>query len=107
MDRQFDCSLGSFILETFRQRRLFHSTVQPNACLYAMLIEVVLKQMRIQWPFPIDNRMELVERIQVPIHPIVARTLGLEWVASETVHVFGDQLLTWEQYIRRYIDRFG
>jgi hypothetical protein len=107
MDREFGCSIGQFILDEFRRQRLFHSTVQPNANLYAMLMEVVLRQLGIQRSFPVDPRMEMVEGTQVPVHPLVARALDVEWVGTDTTYAFEHGFLTWERYVRRYIERFG
>ena len=107
VDARFGCRIGELILDQFRQERLFHSTVHPIARIYALVMEVVLQRLGIPQAFPVDSRMEMVEGVQVPVHPLIAKALGVTWCTADTTYVVGDRRLTWEQYTRWYIERFG
>jgi len=44
---------------------------------------------------------------QVPIHPKVARDLGVKWVDEKTRYLNRGREITWETYIRSYIEHYG
>ena len=52
---------------------------------------------------PLDE----LARLQVPIHPRVAQTLGVTWVNEGTTYVCRGKKITWEAYIRKYISYYG
>jgi hypothetical protein len=47
------------------------------------------------------------DQMQVPVHPKVAEALGVRWATPERKYRFRQEELTWEQYVRRYIDHYG
>jgi Polysaccharide biosynthesis enzyme WcbI len=107
MDRKFECSIGSFILDNFRTSRLFHATDRPNARLWSMLMRLIVKRLGSRSGYPENPDHDPLQAAQVPVHPKVAGGLEVKWVNPETRYVFGERMVTWETYIREYIDHFG
>ena len=46
-------------------------------------------------------------RLQVPVHPMVARILGVVWADENTRYRWGAEQVTWESYVRSYIRHYG
>ena len=44
---------------------------------------------------------------QVPVHPKVARDLGVKWADERTRYLNRGRQVTWEGYIRSYIEHYG
>jgi hypothetical protein len=44
---------------------------------------------------------------QVPIHPKVARDLEVKWADERTRYLNRGRQVTWESYIRSYIEHYG
>jgi hypothetical protein len=44
---------------------------------------------------------------QVPVHPRVAKDLGVRWADERTRYVMHGRELTWQSYIRSYIEHYG
>ena len=107
MDSEFGCDIGRFILGHFRTERLFHTTNHPNAKLYTMLMQLICDRMGLGLSFPYDERLDQVDGIQVPIHPKIAEAFSVDWVNRATKYIFSNHLVTWEDYIRSYIDYNG
>ena len=43
----------------------------------------------------------------MPVHPKVAQALGVTWARENTKYLYGGEQITWETYVRRYIDHYG
>ena len=41
------------------------------------------------------------------MHPKVAQALGVKWAGENTKYLYGGERITWETYVRRYIDHYG
>lgn len=109
IDRQYDCSIGEFTLENFRTRQVFHTTVRPNWQGFNLLIRMILKSIGVHDPVdPLSQSADASLRIpQVPIHPKVAADLGVKWADENTRYLVLGEEMTWETYIRRYIEHYG
>jgi len=107
LDREFQCDIGRYILDRFRHERLFHTTNHPNAMLYKLLMQLICDRLGLSLSFPYEQSLDQIDGIQVPVHPRVARSLGVDWVNDETQYVFGDRMVTWESYVRLYIEHYG
>ncbi len=108
LDRQFGMSIGSFILENFRSRRVFHTTVRPNWEVFALLMQFIARLVGVKEPVALTERIDAALRNpQVPIHPKVAADLGVKWVDDKTRYLNRGREITWETYIRRYIEHYG
>jgi hypothetical protein len=107
LDREYDCSIGRFILDGFRSKRLFRTTGDPGSALYRMLIQLIVDRLGADLSVPHDFALEGGEPDEVPVHPMVARTLGVTWADEATTYLFHGKPVRWEDYIRRYIEHFG
>jgi polysaccharide biosynthesis acetyltransferase WcbI-like protein len=107
MDKQFGCEIGQFILERFRKRRLFYTTNHPNGQIIGMLMEYLLQQLGMDRSYRPNSSLDHLRRLQVPIHPKVAQELGVTWANERTKYLYGGEEITWETYVRRYIDHYG
>ncbi|HEY1796397.1 MAG TPA: WcbI family polysaccharide biosynthesis putative acetyltransferase [Stellaceae bacterium] len=109
LDQQYDCRIGEFTLENFRTRQVFHTTVRPNWQGFNLLIRTILKAVGERDPIdPLSSSADALLRIpQVPIHPKVAADLGVKWADDNTRYQAFGQEMTWETYIRRYIEHYG
>ena len=107
MDRQFGFEIGNYILENFRNRRLFYTTNHPNGRIAAMLMQYLLNHLGIDAPYRATASLDHLNRLQVPVHPKVAEALGVKWAGKNTRYLYGGQRVTWETYVRRYINHYG
>jgi hypothetical protein len=107
MDKQFGCEIGQFILDNFQRRRLFYTTNHPNGQIIGMLMQYLLRQLEIGRGLRPNSTLDHLRRLQVPVHPKVAETLGVTWAKENTKYLYGGEQITWETYIRRYIEHYG
>ncbi len=108
MDRKFGFAIGSFILDHFQSRRVFHTTVRPNWEVFSLLMQCVAKLVGVSEPLALNESIDAsLRNPQVPIHPRVARDLGVKWADENTPYLNHGIELTWEGYIRRYIEHYG
>ena len=108
MDNKFDFAIGGFILENFRSRRLFHTTVRPNWEVFSLLMQSVAKSVGVTSPIALGESADaLLRNPQVPVHPKVARDLGVRWADETTRYLNRGVEVTWESYIRSYIEHYG
>jgi hypothetical protein len=107
MDAQFGCAIGRYILENFRKRQLFYTTNHPNGHVLAMLVDHLLAQLGAGERCPPLSGLDEMRRSQIPVHPMVAQRLGVEWANERTRYFYGGERITWETYIRRYIAHYG
>ena len=107
MDQQFGFKIGRYILDNFRRSRLFYTTNHPNGRIIAMLMQYLLRHIGIDEVYPSAATLDHLNRLQVPVHPKVARDLGVKWAGEKTRYQYGGERVTWETYIRRYIEHYG
>ena len=108
MDRQFQCEIGQFILDNFQSQRLFHTTTHPHGKLFVMVLRQLFKSIEIKDAVrsaeDIDSHFN---KVQIPVHPLVATMLGVKWANEHARYLFEGEQMTWETYVRRYIDHYG
>jgi hypothetical protein len=107
MDKQFGCEIGQFILDNFQRRRLFYTTNHPNGQIIGMLMQYLLRELGMDQGYRPNSTLDHLRRLQVPVHPKVAKALGVTWVKENTKYLYGGEQITWETYIRGYIDHYG
>ncbi|HMD64114.1 MAG TPA: WcbI family polysaccharide biosynthesis putative acetyltransferase [Stellaceae bacterium] len=107
MDKQFGCEIGHFILENFQRRRLFYTTNHPNGQIIGMLMRYLLRQLEMDRGYRPNSSLDHLKRLQVPVHPKVAKALGVKWASENTKYLYGGERITWETYVRRYIEHYG
>ncbi len=108
MDRKFDVAIGQFILENFQNRRVFHTTVRPNWEVFNLMMQFVARQVGVAEPVSLGEGVDSsLRNPQVPIHPKVARDLGVRWADETTRYLSRGIEVTWETYVRSYIEHYG
>jgi hypothetical protein len=107
MDKQFGFHIGQFILGRFQRERLFYTTNHPNGQIFAMLMQHLLKQLGVDEVYRPIASLDHLKKLQVPVHPKVAEALGVKWASENTKYLYGGQQITWETYVRRYIEHYG
>jgi hypothetical protein len=107
MDKQFSCEIGKFILDNFQRRRLFYTTNHPNGHITGMLMQYLLRQLGIDRAYRPTGILDHLKRLQVPVHPKVAEALGVKWADASTKYLYCGEQITWETYVRRYIEHYG
>lgn len=108
IDKEFAINIGGFVLDNFRSRRLFHTTVRPNWEVFTLLMQLMARLVGVTEPIRLGEGIDGVLRNpQVPVHPKVARDLGVKWADEKTRYLDRGREITWETYIRRYIAHYG
>ena len=108
VDKKFDCTIGSFILENFQNRRLFHTTVRPNWEIFNLMMQFVARLVGAAEPVSLTESVDAsLRNPQVPVHPKVARDLAVKWADERTHYLNRGRQVTWESYIRSYIEHYG
>src|SRR5438067_3090233 len=107
MDKQFGCEIGQFILDHFQKRRLFYTTNHPNGQILGMLMQYLLRELEMDRGYRPSSTLDHLRRLQVPVHPKVAQALGVTWATESTKYLYGGEQITWETYVRHYIDHYG
>ncbi|HJU17020.1 MAG TPA: WcbI family polysaccharide biosynthesis putative acetyltransferase [Stellaceae bacterium] len=107
LDRKFGFDIGRLILDRFRHQQLFYTIAHPNHRILTMLTRYVLQKMGVAERYRPLASLDHLERVQVPVHPKVAKALGVRWAHEKTRYAYGGRTVTWEHYIRSYIDHYG
>ncbi|MBV9824303.1 MAG: hypothetical protein JO001_01275 [Alphaproteobacteria bacterium] len=108
VDRKFGIDLGSFILDNFQKRQLFHTTVRPNWEVFGQMIEFAARQVGAPGPVTVNESIDTgLRNPQVPIHPKVARDLGVGWATESRLYLNRGREISWETYIQEYIHHYG
>ena len=108
LDSKFGIALGAFILDNFRQRQIFYTTVRPNRDVYGLLMRYLLDRIGVTGGHTLPESLEMVLRNpQIPVHPRVAATFGIRWADENTRYLNRGWEVTWETYVRSYIDHYG
>jgi len=107
MDDQFGGGIGKYILDNFQTKQLFYTIAHPNGDLLSKLMKRLVELLGIDEPIPFVADLDDLKRQQVPIHPNVARALGITWADEKTLYAHEGLPTTWEAYIRSYITHYG
>jgi hypothetical protein len=107
MDKQFGCEIGQFVLDNFQRRRLFYTTNHPNGQIIGMLMQFLLRRLGVDRAYRSIGILDHLRRLQVPVHPKVAEALGVKWADTNTKYLYCGEQITWETYVRRYIEHYG
>ena len=95
-------------MENFQNRRLFHTTVRPNWEVFNLLMQFVARLVGVAEPISLPESLDAsLRNPQVPVHPKVARDLGVKWADERTHYLNRGRQVTWEGYIRSYIEHYG
>ena len=107
LDERFDVRIGRRIVDEFRRVPLFHTVNRPGGALLAMVLDFVFERLGLGVRSPAAETLDDLASLQVPVHPAVADRLSIEWATEDRRYRQGDSGVTWEQYVRGYIQRYG
>ncbi len=107
MDERFGGGIGKYVLDNFQTRQLFYTMAHPNGDLLSKLMQRLMELLGIDEPLPFGADLDYLKQEQVPIHPKVARALGITWANEKTLYAYEGRPITWEAYIRSYIAHYG
>ena len=107
MDERFGGGIGRYVLDNFQAQQLFYTIAHPNRQVLSMLMQRLMQRLGIDEPFPHVAHFDHLKRLQVPIHPKVARALGVTWADEATRYLYEGRPTTWEAYTRAYIEHYG
>jgi polysaccharide biosynthesis acetyltransferase WcbI-like protein len=107
LDKRFGISIGRFILNEFRKRQLFYTVNRPCGTVLELVMDYILKFLDLDLNITSSKNLDELRQIQVPVHPMVARRLDIEWANETTIYETNGQRVMWEDYVRQYIERYG
>ena len=108
IDEKFGCTIGDFTAGNFRSRRIFHTTVRPNWQVLGLLLGYVARLVGVREPVAVPASADAgLRNPQIPVHPRVARELGVGWADERTLYLYRGRPTTWEAYVRSYIAHYG
>ena len=108
MDEKFDSRLGQFILDHYQAQALFHAVHHPTGVLMTEFTAEVLTKAGLYDAAIRDMNLDLVAQWQVPVHPVVADCLRLQWAPPGRLYRFeGETFLDFDGYCERYIASYG
>ena len=70
-------------------------------------MQYLVRKLGIDQVYRPDATLDHLNRLQVPVHPKVAQALGVIWARENTRYHYGGEQITWETYVRRYIEHYG
>jgi hypothetical protein len=108
LDLDTEAGLGAFMAAGLREKPLFYNSTHPTPAVFQALAAFVWRKLEMAGRPPNFSNMDTWRSWSVPVHPRVAKLLGLTW-ATETTRYHYTTLgnVTWEQWARAYIDLLG
>jgi hypothetical protein len=107
LDARFGCAIGRFILDNFRHQQLFYTVNRPCGALLAMVLDHIFAALDLDLPPARDEGLDELRAIEVPVHPSVARRLGIAWADETRLYNVEGRRTDWEGFVRGYIRRYG
>ena len=108
IDHGGDTRLGSFVNQNYRHRQLFYSSTHPSKAFFQELCAFAWRKLSLPDPIPIFEGIDTWSNWSVPVHPLIARHLGLAWADEDTRYNYRSLgRITWEEWAKTYIDTFG
>jgi hypothetical protein len=72
------------------------------------MIDYVARQVGAPGPVSLNESIDAgLRNPQVPVHPRLARDLGVAWATENRRYLNHGREITWETYIRQYIEHYG
>lgn len=107
LDERFGFGIGRYILDGFRKTQLFYTVNRPCGAVLALVLEYIFKSLDLDLTATPAGILDELRTIQVPVHPFVARRLSIEWADADRLYRHGDREMTWDGFVRAYIERYG
>jgi hypothetical protein len=108
IDVDTEAKLGAFVLAGLRERKLFHNSTHPSDALFQALAAFVWRKLDMSGRPSGFSAMDKWKMWSVPVHPRVAKLLGVTWATETTRYSYATLgEVTWEQWVRAYIELLG
>lgn len=108
LDQTYGCALGAYLRQNARSKQLFHWLGHPSGLLYRELMSYCCDKLRLSIHLPDPSSLDGWGTMQVPIHPMVADQLGLDWAQPDRRYHYAPLgHPTWEEYTKMYIHHLG
>ena len=108
LDIDTEAGLGRFMLGAMKQEPLYYDSTHPSAAVLQVLAAFVWRKLDMAGRPPNFGGMDRWKSESLPVHPGVARQLGLTWATAATRYQYSTLgTVTWEQWARAYIDLLG
>jgi hypothetical protein len=107
LDERFGIGIGRTILDGFRRDQLFYTVNRPCGALLSLVLDRIFAMLNLKLPPVPGGELDELGAIQVPVHPFVAERLSIAWASETRRYRNGDREMTWEQFVRAYIARYG
>ncbi len=105
-DETHGLAIGHAIAAQNHLARMFHSVAHPTAAVLRRMGGELLSKLDVYLE-PQSSLEDGFLPLQVPVHPLVAQALTLDWALKQRTWNVQGQPLTFEQYYRNYIETFG
>jgi len=105
-DTAHGLGIGAAIASQIRQAPLFHTVTHPASPVLRRLAGELMGKAGLS----LEAQSDLTDgfaQYQVPVHPMIARALGLLWAQDGRQWQFHSARVTFAQYYRHYIRTFG
>ncbi|MDR3530158.1 MAG: WcbI family polysaccharide biosynthesis putative acetyltransferase [Rhodopila sp.] len=107
-DSRLDFGIGRYIVDHYCTERLFHAITHPTPLLLARLVRELLDRLGLDDAGVDECTLDFFGYFQVPLHPLVIERLRITWADTDTRYNFQNrEALTFEAYVRRYIQVYG
>jgi hypothetical protein len=107
LDQRYGVGIGRYVLDGFRQAQLFYTVNRPCGAVLGLVLDYILKALDVRVVSTPDQQLDELHTIQVPVHPFVAERLSIEWAGETRLYRNGDRDVTWEEFVRGYMRRYG
>jgi hypothetical protein len=108
VDKTNEAQLGKFLAQNYRDRQVFYNSTHPTAIVFQKVCEFCWGQLGLPGQTPAIEGLDVWKKGSVPVHPAIAKRLGLKWANERTRYTCGAWgTLTWEAWVRAYIKNFG
>jgi len=84
IDENSDTRIGRFIEQNYRDRRLFYNSTHPSEIVFQELCAYCWRKLELPGAPPAFTDIDGWKEWSVPVHPGIARRLGLVWAHEST-----------------------
>ncbi len=108
IDNSPDFRLAQSILNNYKSIQLFYNSVHPSGALFQYYCEDVWGKLGLKGPAPSFGNVDHWRKWSLPVHPVIARRLGLKWADEKTSYRYGALgKVTWREWVEAYVEAFG
>jgi len=108
IDASSDTCIGRFIEQNYRDRRLFYNSTHPSEIVFQELCAYCWRKLKLPGGLPTFTGIDSWKDWSVPVHPAIARRLGVVWAHEATRYRYctlGD--ITWQDWVEAYVETYG